>query len=103
MKTKLICEDCKRSRHTSSGKIICTTIGVPEMAFRYGKCRRFEPRRKRGATFEDAAPVELCEGCLFFVAGTDSDPDYCMEEPTAEDTTTDHRQVITKCKLYKAK
>lgn len=44
MAIKFICEDCKRSRHTASGKIICTTIGVPEMAFRYGKCRRFERR-----------------------------------------------------------
>ncbi|WP_294620301.1 hypothetical protein [uncultured Bacteroides sp.] len=43
---KLICEDCKRSRRTSSGTIVCTTIGVPELAFRYGKCRRYEQRNK---------------------------------------------------------
>ena len=44
MTDKLICLDCKRSRKTLCGKIICTTIGVPELAFRYGKCRRFEKK-----------------------------------------------------------
>ena len=46
MASKFICEDCKRSRHTASGQIICTGVGVPALAFRYGKCRRFEARKK---------------------------------------------------------
>ena len=62
--------------------------------------RRYEAKRR---TFEDATPREYCETCLFFCAGTGDDPDLCMEEPTAEDTTTDSRQVITNCKLYKAR
>ena len=71
------------------------------MAFRYGKCRRFEAKRK---TFEDTTAREYCEGCLFFVAGTAAnEPDFCAEDVTADDITTDSRQVITKCKLYKAR
>lgn len=99
MAIKFICEDCKRSRHTASGQIICTTIGVPEMAFRYGKCRRFEAKRK---TFEDTTAREYCEGCLFFAAGTAAnEPDFCAENVTAEDVTIDGRDIVTRCRLFK--
>lgn len=40
----LLCLDCKRSRKTSSGKLICTGIGDPLLAYKYGRCRRFEQR-----------------------------------------------------------
>ena len=44
MTDKLICEDCKKSRRTSGGRLICVGIGDPLLVYKYGKCRRFEQR-----------------------------------------------------------
>lgn len=41
---KLLCEDCKRCRRTSSGNLVCTTIGDPALVLRYGRCRRYVPK-----------------------------------------------------------
>lgn len=42
---KLICFDCKRSRRTANGNILCTTIGDPVLVLRYGnRCRRFQAK-----------------------------------------------------------
>ncbi len=48
---KLICYDCKRSRRTSNGNIVCTTIGDPVLVWRYGnRCRRYQPKTPTTAT-----------------------------------------------------
>ncbi len=101
MNRELLCYTC-RSARMSHGKLLgCRGIGDPVLVMRYGnKCRRYQAKRR---TFEDATPREYCETCLFFCAGTGDDPDLCMEEPTAEDTTTDSRAVIIRCKLFQPK
>ena len=45
--TELLCFTCKRSRRTSSGHIVCTSYGTPELAYRYGKCRLYIPKVKQ--------------------------------------------------------
>lgn len=47
---KLLCEDCKRCRRTSSGNLVCTTIGDPVLVLKYGRCRRYEQRNKNEQT-----------------------------------------------------
>lgn len=44
-KTEWLCLTCRFARMSSSGTVTrCATIGYPELAYRYGKCRRYSPR-----------------------------------------------------------
>lgn len=40
-----ICRGCLHYRH-AQGEDTCKSIGNPELATLYGKCRRFQPRLK---------------------------------------------------------
>lgn len=42
-----ICESCKRARRTTSGHIVCTSYGTPQLAFQYSKCRLYVPKVKQ--------------------------------------------------------
>lgn len=97
---ELLCYTCRAARMSHGQLMGCRGIGNPVLVMLYGnRCRRYEAKRR---TFEDTTAREYCEGCLFFVAGTDSnEPDFCAENATAEDITTDSRDIVTRCRLFK--
>lgn len=46
-RSEWLCLTCRNVRMSSSGTVTrCATIGLPEMAYRYGKCRRYQPKNR---------------------------------------------------------
>lgn len=45
-KTEWLCLTCRFVRMSSGGTVTrCATIGYPELAYRYGKCRKYQPKQ----------------------------------------------------------
>lgn len=44
---KLLCDSCKFARKSGGRVIKCMSIGYPELAYRYGKCRKYQPKQNK--------------------------------------------------------
>lgn len=96
-----IAEPCIEDRHELQAiSHVCTQTelrnktaaphAAPILAELRGRCNKYSAKSNE----------YYCEGCIYFVAGEDNDPDICNADPSESDMTADANQVITHCKLY---
>lgn len=59
--------------------------------------------RKYCVKYSAASDEYYCEGCMYFQAGEDNDPDICNADPSETDKSAGENGVITHCNLFSCK